>query len=70
LTSSVGADKRSKKAIFKTIEAEQTAQEPQDLLATVYHLLGIDYGHEFRDFTGRFRFCTAGGRLRSWCNPS
>jgi hypothetical protein len=26
---------------------------PQDLLATVYHHLGIDYRHEFRDFTGR-----------------
>jgi hypothetical protein len=26
---------------------------PQDLLATVYQHLGIDSGHEFRDFTGR-----------------
>ena len=26
---------------------------PQDLLATVYQHLGIGYGHEFRDFTGR-----------------
>jgi uncharacterized protein (DUF1501 family) len=26
---------------------------PQDLLATVYQHLGIDHGHEFRDFTGR-----------------
>jgi hypothetical protein len=26
---------------------------PQDLLATVYHHLGVDYRHEFRDFGGR-----------------
>jgi uncharacterized protein (DUF1501 family) len=26
---------------------------PQDLLATVYHHLGIDSRHEFRDFSGR-----------------
>jgi uncharacterized protein (DUF1501 family) len=26
---------------------------PQDLLATVYHHLGIDRRHEFRDFSGR-----------------
>ncbi len=26
---------------------------PQDLLATVYHHLGIDWRHEFRDYSGR-----------------
>jgi uncharacterized protein (DUF1501 family) len=26
---------------------------PQDLLATVYHHLGIDSRHEFRDYSGR-----------------
>ena len=26
---------------------------PKDLLATIYHHLGIDHRHEFKDHTGR-----------------
>jgi len=36
---------------------------PQDLLATVYHHLGIDSRHEFRDFSGRPIAILPGGRV-------
>jgi hypothetical protein len=39
----------------------QRPLSPQDLLATIYHHLGIDRRHEFRDFTGRPIPILAGG---------